>query len=122
MAEVEHKRSRKGLWLLIFILCVGFALFKVFGPNTGALSKGEYLYIRTGSDYDDLIRNLHEGGYIRDMTSFNFIARRLSLPARIHPGKYKIARGMSNYRIIRLLRSGRQTPVKLVIHKLRTKK
>ena len=123
MAAVKKKRSRLGLYIAIIVIAVGgLALYKVFGPNTGKFTQGEYLYIHTGADYAQVKTALEEGGFISDMMSFDFLAKRAHLPAHIHAGKYKISSLMSNYSIIRLLHSGRQTPVKLVINKLRTKK
>lgn len=122
MAE-QRKRSRIGLWILLVLVgLLAFTLFKALGPNTGQLTKGEFLYVHTGSNYDQLKQSLIEGDFVSDMWSFDLMARQLSLPERVHPGKYKISRGMSNFKIIRMLRSGRQTPVKLTIHKLRTKR
>ncbi len=124
MAAVKKKKkSRIGLYILIVITAVLlFAGSKIFGPNTGTFKQGEFLYIHTGSNYDRLKSTLQDDGFISDMASFNMLAGWAKLPAHIHPGKYHIKDGMSNYDIIRLLRSGRQTPVKLVINKLRTKK
>jgi UPF0755 protein len=99
-----------------------FALYKTFGPNTGSLQQGQYLYIHTGSSYEDVKQTLKEGGYINDIWSFDVLAGFAKYPARVHPGKYKIEKGMSNYNMLRMLRNGSQTPVKLVINKLRTKK
>ena len=119
----KKKKSRIGLYIVIVIAgLLLFAGIKIFGPNTGTMKQGEFLYVHTGSNYERLKAALQEGGFINDMTSFNFLAERAKLPNHIHPGKYRITDAMSNYDIIRLLHSGRQTPVKLVINKLRTKK
>ena len=123
MAAAKKKRSRTGLYIIIIIACIlVFGLFKVFGPNTGQFTKGEYLYIHTGANYEQVKAELQEDGFISDMFSFDLLAQRAQLPAHIHAGKYRIGREMSNFNIIRMLRSGRQTPVKLVINKLRTKR
>lgn len=98
-----------------------FALYKIFGPNVGGLSNGPFLYIHTGATYDDVKKQLTDGDYVKDIFSFNLLAKQAHYPSHIHPGKYKITAGMSNYDIVRMLRSNRQTPVKLVINKLRTK-
>ncbi len=117
------KKSHLGLYLILILLCViGFIGYKVFGPNTGKLKNGTYLYIHTNTDYKQLLKTLEEGEYINDMYIFDLIAQQVKLPQHIHAGKYQLRKGMSNYDIIRLLRSGKQTPVKLVINKLRTKK
>lgn len=103
------------------LVIIGIAAFYLFGPNTGAFSKGEYLYIRTGSTYEQVKEELKDQGFIRDIKSFDLLAKNAGYPAKVKAGKYYIAKGMSNYSIVRMLRSGRQTPVKLVIKKLRTK-
>ncbi len=97
------------------------ALYFLFGPNTGSFTSGEYLYIHTGSDYVQVKAALKEGGFILDMSSFELLAKQAKYPQYIHPGKYHISRGMSNYGIVRMLRAGRQEPVKLVIGKVRRK-
>jgi UPF0755 protein len=106
---------------VIVLLVLLFFLFKVFGPNTGAFHKDGYLYIRTGSTYEDVKNTLNSEGFVRDMTSFDLLARQAGYPGHVRAGKYKIHKGMSNFNMVRLLRSGRQTPVRLVINKLRTK-
>lgn len=109
------------LWIVVIVIAIGgFGLFRIFGPNTGSYTD-EFLYIRTGSTYEDVKAALREGHFINDMWSFDLLAQRVKYPAKVKAGKYRISHGMSNYNIIRMLRSGRQTPVKLVINKLRTK-
>ena len=122
MAAAKKKKSR--FWLYTFIIVLGlllFALIKVFGPNTGKFTNGEYLYIRTGYTYEQVKAALNDGGFISDMNSFDLLAGRAKVPEHIHPGKYKFKEAMSNYQIVRMLRSGRQADVKLSINKLRTK-
>ncbi|MFI5195731.1 MAG: endolytic transglycosylase MltG [Chitinophagales bacterium] len=123
MVAAKKKRSRRPFFVvaIIIIAVFVFSLFKVFGPNTGTFTQGEYLYIHTGADYEKVKDALQGGGFISDMMSFDLLAKGAKLPAHIHPGKYKINKAMSNYNIIRMLHAGRQTPVKLVINKLRTK-
>lgn len=118
------KQTRKKIILGILgvILLLGlFLAYKVFGPNTNGFAKGEFLYIRTGSTYGQVKELLDKGGFVRDIKSFDILAKRAGYPSYVKAGKYKIEKGMSNYHIVRMLRSGRQTPVKLVINKLRTK-
>ncbi|MCD6063512.1 MAG: mltG [Flavipsychrobacter sp.] len=110
-----------GLLILVLFIVGGIALWGVFGPNTGDM-KGDYLYIHTGATYDDVRRSLQDGGFIRNMSSFDQVAKRSDYPSKVKAGKYKINKGMSNYNLVRRLRNGDQEPVKLVINKLRTKK
>jgi len=118
----KKKSASKRIWLTILaIVAIGVAYFafEVFGPNTGSFSEGPYLYIHTGSTYEQVKESLVSGGFVRNIRSFDLLAKQINYPEHIHPGKYTINKGMSNYAIIRLLHSGRQTPVKLVINKLR---
>lgn len=122
----KKSAGRKGKKVLLIALALTllaglFLAFKIFGPNTGSFSQGEYLYIRTGSGYEEVKDLLKQEGFIRDVTSFDLLARQADYPSHVHAGKYQIKKGMSNYNIVKLLRSGRQTPVKLVVNKLRTK-
>ncbi|MEI8280072.1 MAG: endolytic transglycosylase MltG, partial [Bacteroidota bacterium] len=126
MCAAKKRKGKKNFnWLrgalVISICCVLLAAFKVFGPNTGSFAHDECLYIHTGATYRDVKITLRSRGFVNDMLSFDLLAKPARLADRIHPGKYTITPGMSNFSIIRMLRSGRQTPVKLVINKLRTK-
>src|SRR5947209_7936139 len=119
MPKRTRKKSSWGKYLLVGILVVGLvAAYFVFGPNTGSFTQGEYLYIHTGSGYSDVLKALKEGHYVRDTKSFDLLAKQAGYPKKVRPGKYHITKGMSNYSIVRMLRGGRQTPVKLTITKL----
>ena len=108
--------------VLAIIIAGGlYVAFKIFGPNTGTFSQGEYLYIHTGASYPDVEKELVAGGFVKDISTFSILANQAKYPAHIHPGKYRIKPGMSNYNMLRMLHSGRQEPVKLVINKLRLK-
>lgn len=113
------------MWLFLSLCLIAisgaFIAYKVVGPNTGDMQKGEYLYIPTGASYALVLNELVEGGYINDAASFDIVANRLDYPNKVKAGKYKITPGMSNLNMLRMLRNGKQEPVKLVINKFRTK-
>lgn len=115
--------SRKGIRIILItgLVLLLVAVYFVFVPNTGAFSQGEFLYIRTGSTYEQVKDELKDRGFVRDIKSFDLLAKNAGYPAKVKAGKYQIKKGMGNFAILRLLRSGRQTPVKLVINKLRTR-
>ncbi|GAA0545134.1 endolytic transglycosylase MltG [Chitinophaga japonensis] len=124
------KSSGRTIWIrrIIVIVCAlvagaaVYVAYRVFGPNTKAFGDKKYFYVRTGSTYQDVLEGLEEQGVVRSRNSFDWVARELNYPTRVKAGRYQIQKGMSNFEIVRLLRSGRQVPVKLVITKLRTKK
>lgn len=121
----RKKNKKSGLKILLAIiglvvLASAFAGFMFFGPNTSFSGSHRYLYIKTGAAYQQVLDSLREENLISNTSTFDFLAKRADYPAMVKPGKYRIDKGMSNYEIVRMLRSGRQEPVKLVVNKLRT--
>lgn len=107
--------------LLIALVIGGYFYLKLFKSNTGSFAGKKYIYVRTGSDYTQLIQQLKDSQFVSDIQSFESAAGMFNLPSSIHPGRYEIEPGMGNYTLISMLKKGRQKPVKLVINKLRTK-
>lgn len=117
------KRKKNSLrWLLyLLLLLIGsglILLYFVFGPNTGRHDQGDYLYIPTGASYTQVVDSLEQNGFVAHTGSFKLLAKAAGYK-KIYPGRYYIPKGSSNYYMVRLLRSGRQTPLKLVLGKLR---
>lgn len=95
--------------------------YLLMGPNTRSFGDKKYFYIPTGSKYSDVLQGLKDQEIISSPATFNIVARQLDYPSRVKAGRYEIKKGMGNLDIVRILRSGRQAPVKLVINKLRLK-
>ncbi len=106
--------------IILLILCAGaFLGFKFFGPATSTPS-GEFFYIKTGSTFSDVKNELVNKKFIDTDTWFNYASKLLRYNT-IKPGRYKITKGMSLLKLVRMLRSGNQIKINLVITKLRTK-
>lgn len=106
--------------ILIALFCT-YVLYSLFSSNTNFDEKQKFIYVPTGSNYENLLSNLKEQQCLKSISSFEGLADKMNLKNHIHPGKYKIENGMGNYSIVAIFRSGKQQPVKLVINKLRTK-
>ena len=104
---------------LVLIITGGFIGWKLFGPAT-ATTSGEFFYVRTGSTYAEVQEELINKKYIGSGTWFDLASKLLHYKI-IKPGRYKITKGMSLFKLVRMLRSGNQTQVNFVITKLRTK-
>ncbi|MBC7554716.1 MAG: endolytic transglycosylase MltG [Taibaiella sp.] len=119
MAKAKKKKSRLPVIVFLSLVALGAVfMFLVFGPNAG---RDRFIYIKNGSTYDQLLQHIKDSGYVRDAATFNLVAKQWQLPDNIHPGKYQVKRGMSIFSLVKKLRYGRQTPVRIVINKLRTK-
>jgi len=106
-------------FLLLFIIG-GFIAWQVFGPTVSA-PEGKYFYIKTGSDYTTVKKSLVDQKIISGIFFFDLIAKQIKYTNAVKPGRYQVKDGMSLFRLLRMLRSGSQSPVNLVITKLRTK-
>lgn len=112
---------KKIVSILFFILAiVGLYLgWQVFGPTVKPPADN-YFYIKTGSRYADVLKELESQKIIRSPFVFNQLAKRAKYTT-VKPGRYELSKGMSNYKLVRMLKAGNQAPVKLVLNKLRTK-
>jgi UPF0755 protein len=107
---------------VVLLLVLGIVAFVFLGSATGFDSKKETLYIASGAaNKTAVLDSLKRRKIITNSSAFSFLAGRMNYWERIRPGKYEIQKGTSLLSIVRMLRNGQQTPVSLVITKLRTK-
>ena len=106
----------------IIVLAGLFIGWRFFMSNTSFSQKSKFLYIRTGhATRQELMNTIQTDTLISNPGSFEFIANRMDVWEKLSPGKYEIKKGTSLFDLARILRNGRQSPVNLVITKLRTK-
>ena len=107
---------------VLLLLFAAYTGWKFFGPATYFRSGVKYLYIpSTNSTKEEVLRRLQADSMIRSPFFFTWMADRMNYWKKIKPGKYKIEPGSSAFNMVRMLRNGIQTPVNLVITKLRTR-
>ncbi|MCF8364524.1 MAG: endolytic transglycosylase MltG [Bacteroidales bacterium] len=81
-----------------------------------------YVFIKTGSDYPVLLKNMEQSGLLLNVETFNWLALRKNLQNHVYPGRYEIKAGMNNDELIDMLRSGSQKPLNVTFNNLRTLK
>ncbi len=113
--------KKKTLFAVLFLLIGigGFIGYKVLGPATSTPS-GEFFYIKTGSNYADVKKELISKKYISGAQWFDITSKIVGYK-NVKPGRYKITKGMSILKLVRMLRNGQQTQVSFVVTKFRTK-
>lgn len=105
---------KKGIILIISLLFVigGFLAFnyytKIYKANT--IKEGD-LFIPTSSNFSD-VENLVRP-FLKRVKPFVWVANKKNYPNNIKSGKYKISKGMNNNDLVNLLRSGKQSPIKV---------
>ena len=117
-------RKRKLLIFVagIFVLSIvgAFMVYRtVFGISVFAGQKNTIIYIPTGAGFGQVLDTLNEHLQIEKPALFKWLAEKKSYPGNIKPGRYVISNNMSYIGLINLLRSGRQTPVRLTFNNIR---
>ncbi len=112
--------------LAIILICIAlFAAYtgwKFLGPAPTFAGKTKFLYVPTkDATKEHILGLLQHDSIVGSPFFFEWIANRMGYWQKIKPGKYKIGADNSVLTIVRLLRNGTQTPVNLVITKLRTR-
>ena len=105
--------------LPVILIITAFCAYKLLGP-AAQKRQSEFLYIKTGTSLSQLEQQLITEPVLNNLTWFH-IAKKFLPYDQVKPGKYKVDDGMSIISLLRMLRNGRQTPVKFVVTKLRTK-
>jgi UPF0755 protein len=99
-----------------------FIGWRFFMGNTNFPQKSKFFYIRTGhANYQEVYQSFIDSNFVRNPSSFDFVANRMDVWTKLKPGKYEIRKGMSLFDISKMLRNGKQSPVNLIITKIRTK-
>ena len=118
---MTSKNKSPLLLFFILIVIIAFVAFRIFGSNTDFSESRKSFFIKTGSNFTEVIAALQQQKILKNPGTFSLIAQQLKYDKNIKPGKYVIEKGLSIYNIARILKSGRQSPVNLIIIKLRTK-
>jgi UPF0755 protein len=115
--KIIYFSAGTGILLIIFLTVVYNSLF---GVNI-IIEKGKkVLYIPTGSSFVQVMDTIDSKLKIRDRKIFTWLANKKHYPDMIRPGRYVIDKSLSYNSLISILRSGKQTPVRLTFNNVRT--
>ena len=121
-----HTLRRKYIIALLSItvsVCLssfGYYFYQIlYTPNVLPKQSDASLYIYPGDTFSKLLEHLREHNYLEDPVSFAFLARLMNYDRQIKAGFYKIPSHVSNLTLLKLLRSGAQTPLRVRFHGLR---
>jgi UPF0755 protein len=121
--------EKRKKFMLVFLIggsvlgiSLTFYFYQVFfSANTLIESDKAYLLeIPSNSVYKNVVDELYEERVINDALSFSFVAKILGYQEAVKPGLYQIEPKMNNLQLVRMLRSGQQTPVRVTFNTVRT--
>jgi UPF0755 protein len=110
------------VFLFLSILGISFTYYAyqiTYTPNVLVDKENRVFIVKEGSTFKDIQRDLHEGSFVRDLVSFSFIAKITGYDEQIKPGRYILRKNMTNLEALRILRSGKQEPVKITFNNVR---
>lgn len=110
------------LGAILIVILGGTALnfyLKYFKPNVTGQQK--YLYIKTGSDFNDVYATIRSENIVKDTLSFLEAAKNMEYVGKVKPGRYHIEEGTGNRAFINMLKSGNQEAVKISFQNVRLK-
>lgn len=124
--------DKKKKFLLILIITFSvlgismtFYFYQVFfSPNVLVESENNQpiaFRIPSNANYQYVANQLYDQKIINDAVSFGFVAKVLDYQELVKPGLYSIKPRMTNLQLVRLLRSGDQTPIRITFNNVRTK-
>lgn len=101
------------LGIIIAIAIIGGSIAytfysKIFSAN---INKDIVINISTNSNFETVLNEVSP--YLNNINSFEWVAKKKNYPNTIKAGKYRLKKGINNNDLVNLLRSGKQTPIKL---------
>jgi UPF0755 protein len=108
------------VFIIIILAAIGINYYlNYFKPNVNGNS--EYLYINTGSDFNDVYASIKSDNVVNDTVAFYNAAQNMEYVGKVKAGRYRLTKGMSNRALINMLKAGNQEPVKISFQNVRLK-
>lgn len=89
--------------IVSILILYGFILItQIFSGNTKFEEKELYVYVPTGSNYEQVKKII--APYVQNMDRFEMVAGKTSYPENIKPGRFLFKKGMSSYDLVRTMK------------------
>ena len=110
-------------WIIpTFAVVFAFVLFFIYflGAKVDIIEEKTNLYIYPNTTKSEVVKTIESQNIIINSVAFKFYSLVFNYKT-VHSGCYEIEKGLSVGRLVHKLAKGRQTPIKLVLGKSRTK-
>ncbi len=91
----------------------------IYAPNFLVEKESRYLFIPTGTSFEELQKIVYDDGFVNEPISFGMLSKFMDYDKLVKPGKYIINQNSNNLEVIRKLRSGNQEPVRITFNNAR---
>lgn len=107
--------------LIIFVLLgLLFISRLLFGITIRPEGKTSVIYIPDNSSYEQAMDSVRSNLKISNTGALEWLARKKNYPSMVKPGRYVVNKGLSINELINILRSGKQTPVRITFNNIKT--
>lgn len=122
--------DKKTKFLLIFIVTfsvlltsLSFYFYQAFFSPNALVDKeqGRTIKIPNNATFQMVVDTLYQNDIINDVVSFSFVSKMMKYQEAVRPGLYTISPKTNNINLVRMLRSGQQTPVMVTFNNVRIK-
>lgn len=120
--EAMKPNKRLIFFLLFSVLGISFTFYAfqiVYTPNILVDMEDRVLIVPEGATFKDVQKKMHEDRYVNDLMSFSFLARVMGYDKAVKPGRYVLRKNMTNIQLLRILKSGKQEPVRITFNNVR---
>jgi UPF0755 protein len=108
--------------LIVLAVVIMAIVGRFFFSNTPFDEKSKFLFIHSGkASREAVMKSIRDENLVSNPGSFDMLATQMDVWPALRAGRYEIKKGTSLFQLARMLRNGTQSPVNLVITKLRTK-
>lgn len=125
MSKTKNKHTAKILLYIIAFVAIIVTVAGLYIRSTVfkpiVLTETAYIYIQPSTDYESVEVQLKEKANLPSEKIFRIIAERMKYPQSIKTGRYAIKNGMTMPEIVRMLRAGNQSAMKMTFNNMRTK-
>ena len=119
---MDIKKIKLVGFLVGSILLITFTFYTyqiVYVANVLVDRDDKLFVVKSGATYQSVLKDLGNGNYVKDMVSFSFLAKLNGYDKKIVPGRFILRRNMTNLQAIKVLKTGKQEPVKVTFSYMR---
>jgi len=117
------KANKRLIIFLVFsvlLISFGYYTYQIcYTPNVLVEKNDRVITIKEGDTFKNIQDKFHEGDIVQDLISFSFLAKITGYADEMKPGRYVLRANMTNLQALRVLRAGKQEPVKITFNNVR---
>lgn len=124
MAKIKHKRLKIYIYIISTIIVIALVMGLYIRSTVFKqlqLTETAYIYITPTTSYEEVMNQIVEKVNLPSDKIFELLLSKMNYAENIKTGRYAIINEMTVPQMIRMLRSGNQSPVKLTFNNMRTR-